>query len=598
MALPPLLSKRPQSSRKVHQRSVGLQTLLLCFFTGVATIPVLFLGAWVYHSAHSAREQSVAEKHQLLARTISDELAGYADDLETLFEERSQGEPQPFSEEGKTLLRSKNVQMLAFIEQTQNLYCMGDGSWLPREGISALDEQKKLAQQQPGTTYISPVFINQHNTPTFYLLRVNNVRKLVIAAISTEHFMNIQQRIDFGESGHAAIVDQNGRVLAHPLSAWERNARKLSALKPIEQMQERGEGVARFYSPALKDEMIAGYAVVPEVGWGVMIPQRYREIQAQALETKKIALLLSAGGLALAVTISWQLTRYILTPIQAVIAAAKALESGQLVPSLSTTTLNARPRLPKELTHLLLAFDQMAAEVSLTRSTLEQRVKERTQKLAAEVNRRTQLEQQLIQQATHDALTGLPNRRLLTERLQSLIALSRRSGDAFALLFLDLDGFKTINDTYGHSVGDRLLVQVSQRLKASLRECDSVFRLGGDEFVVLAEQMDAETVYRKIGVLTDKIIATLQRPFYIQKRSLSVGVSIGAKIATGDHTITADQLLEAADRAMYQAKLAGNCAVIDDDTVCSLTIDNETRGDETRGIEHGDRARRKIDCLF
>jgi len=561
MAVPPILSKHRHQHSKKSPAAVGLQALLLCFFLGVAIVPLSCLGAWVYNSALTTTEQDVVEKHQLLAKNISDELAVYAADLNALFKERSQGEPKAFSAEGKRLLRSKQIQMLAFIKGDSGTYCVGDRSWLPKNGLSELRHERRTAWLRPGKTRVSPVKINQRGDPAIYLLRVNNDRNLVVAAVSTDHFMQVQSRISFGNSGHAAIVDQDGNALAHPMSEWERNARSLTALEPIARMQESSEGIAKFYSPAMKAEMIAGYAIVPQLGWGVMIPQRYSEIRARARKTKHAAMLVSLLGLGLAVILSWQLTRYILRPIQSVIQAAKALESGQVTVPLAGAATVAHRRLPKELLNLLTAFDQMAAEVSTVRATLEQRVEERTQKLVEEVERRTQLEQQLVEQATHDALTGLPNRRLLTERLDSLIALSQRSNQPFAVLFLDLDGFKAINDTYGHKAGDVLLVEVSKRLKGTLRKSDVIFRLGGDEFVVLVERIaSAQAAQELTRSLTHKLIEVLRSPLLIDGDEMIVGASIGIKISHGQES--AQQILSDADDAMYRAKSAGNCAII------------------------------------
>ncbi|MEM6450813.1 MAG: diguanylate cyclase [Cyanobacteria bacterium P01_D01_bin.105] len=558
---PPLPPPPLSAPSKPRRPSVGLQTLLLCFSTGVAIIPILFLGTWVYHNALSSREKAVVEKHQLLAKNISEELAVYGEDLDTLFSERSQGEPVPFTEEGKMLLRAKQIRMLAFMKDDSRLYCMGDESWLPQGGMDELHHERHLAWLRPGKTRISPVKINQRGEPTIYLLRVTDVRQLAVAAVNTDYFMTVQERINFGGSGHAAIVDQDGNVLAHPSSDWERSAKNLLALAPIALMQERSQGVAKFYSPAVNDHMIAGYARSPKTGWGVMIPQRYSEIQSQALETKKIALAVSIMGLGFAIVISWRLTRYILGPIQAVIQSAKTLESGQPVAPLATNLATAQRHLPKEFINLLMAFDHMAAEIANVRTNLELRVVERTQKLEEEVNWRKHLQQQLIQQATHDALTGLPNRRLLTERLTSLVALSQRSGGSFAVLFLDLDGFKKVNDTYGHKTGDDLLIEISKRLKQNLRKSDAIFRLGGDEFVILIERISRiETAQQITQLLTEKLFETLRAPLLIGGDEISVGASIGVKISNGHEP--AEQILSDADDAMYQAKVKGNCAIV------------------------------------
>lgn len=156
-------------------------------------------------------------------------------------------------------------------------------------------------------------------------------------------------------------------------------------------------------------------------------------------------------------------------------------------------------------------------------------------------------------QAMHDALTDLPNRTLLLDRLQQAIRAAEREGHQLALILLDLDRFKEVNDTLGHHVGDQLLQQVATRLKAVLRESDTVARLGGDEFCVL---LSASHVNQAMFIAR-KIINTVEKPIIFNGVSLSVGASLG--IATyPEHGETPSALLQCADAAMYVAK-RNNC---------------------------------------
>jgi diguanylate cyclase (GGDEF)-like protein/PAS domain S-box-containing protein len=160
--------------------------------------------------------------------------------------------------------------------------------------------------------------------------------------------------------------------------------------------------------------------------------------------------------------------------------------------------------------------------------------------------------------AFYDPLTGLPNRRLLNDRLQQAFAFSARSGHESALLFIDLDNFKDINDTLGHDIGDLLLQQAAQRLKSCMRESDTVARMGGDEFVVMLEELsekpiEAATEAKAVG---EKIIAALNQPYQLATHEYHCTASIGVTLFS-DHHQSADDLLKRADIAMYQAKKAG-----------------------------------------
>lgn len=159
--------------------------------------------------------------------------------------------------------------------------------------------------------------------------------------------------------------------------------------------------------------------------------------------------------------------------------------------------------------------------------------------------------------AYHDMLTGLPNRRLFSDRLEQAIARARRKGHRVAVMLLDLDDFKIINDTHGHSTGDEVLIAISHRLRQAVRESDTVARLGGDEFVVLLPETlhveDAATV-------AQKIIETVREPVAIGNRQYFLGVSIGLALFP-EHASNAERLLQQADIAMYIAKRRGGSAL-------------------------------------
>jgi diguanylate cyclase (GGDEF)-like protein/PAS domain S-box-containing protein len=164
--------------------------------------------------------------------------------------------------------------------------------------------------------------------------------------------------------------------------------------------------------------------------------------------------------------------------------------------------------------------------------------------------------------AFYDSLTGLPNRRLLWDRLESALASSHRSGRKGALLFIDMDNFKTLNDTLGHDMGDLLLQQVGQRLEHGLREGDTVARLGGDEFVVMLEDLSEQALdaAAQTEVIGNKILATLNQPYQLATHDYHSSPSIGATLFNG-HEQSTEELIKQADIAMYHAKSSGRNAL-------------------------------------
>jgi diguanylate cyclase (GGDEF)-like protein/PAS domain S-box-containing protein len=181
---------------------------------------------------------------------------------------------------------------------------------------------------------------------------------------------------------------------------------------------------------------------------------------------------------------------------------------------------------------------------------------------ASDMTARKRAEQEIRKLAFYDPLTQLPNRRLLMDRLTHALSLSERTGAEGALLFIDLDKFKTLNDTRGHHVGDRHLMQVAVRLKDCLRDCDTVARWGGDEFVVLLEGLgtDGAEAARRAALVTDKLLAGLNEPYLLQGQEHHSSPSIGVVMFRGQ-ALSADELLKRADLAMYQAKGSGRNTV-------------------------------------
>jgi diguanylate cyclase (GGDEF)-like protein len=171
---------------------------------------------------------------------------------------------------------------------------------------------------------------------------------------------------------------------------------------------------------------------------------------------------------------------------------------------------------------------------------------------AAARRKRRRVAQRLAHLAYHDHLTDLPNRVLLQDRLAQAVRVANRERSSCALLVLDLDGFKLVNDSYGHRTGDRVLQQIAARVRTTLREADTVARLGGDEFAVVLPSADVDGA----RAAARKVLRGLEQPCLVDHRPLSVGGSIGIACFP-DHGRSADALLQRADVAMYLAKSDG-----------------------------------------
>jgi diguanylate cyclase (GGDEF)-like protein len=198
---------------------------------------------------------------------------------------------------------------------------------------------------------------------------------------------------------------------------------------------------------------------------------------------------------------------------------------------------------------LIIVFGLAVLSIALIASVLDSRLESRTAVLASSL---ASADQKLRFMAHHDGLTELPNRVMLMERLKQEMERSRLDGSCFSVLFLDLDGFKEINDTFGHHIGDLLLIAVARRIRSRIRSTDTLARIGGDEFVMIVNAAEATDA----AWIADKLVAAVCNPFAIAGEELRVTASIGIAIYNGAEN-EESELLMSADAAMYRAKALG-----------------------------------------
>ena len=270
--------------------------------------------------------------------------------------------------------------------------------------------------------------------------------------------------------------------------------------------------------------MLASYARVPELGWGVIV-ERPAATSLEAIHTKLDLLfggllLIVAAAMGFGVVGAGRLSR----PLATLTVAVDRLATGDSSAPLPKAGLTEIVRLAATFSHLRKQLDARTAERELA-------------------------EEALKHQALHDALTGLANRVLFTDRLEHAVSRRDRQPNSVAVLFVDLDRFKGINDSLGHEQGDVVLVTVAERLRGCMRSGDTAARFGGDEFTVLLEDIDGQR--GAIGV-AQRITNELARPMHLAGTDVIITASIG--IAVVGPRSSATQLLREADQAMYRAK--------------------------------------------
>lgn len=267
------------------------------------------------------------------------------------------------------------------------------------------------------------------------------------------------------------------------------------------------------------------------LGWTVIARQPLDEAYAPARETTRYILLWGSGLAVLFALLGWLVTGYFTRPLRQIAEAADRLSAGEIsvIPELKSTReieilSNSIRHLVESLTHQQNALGAME------------------------------------NLAHHDALTGLPNRVALESYLPRAQQRSQANSNCLALFYLDLDGFKPINDQFGHAAGDQLLREVAVRLRSCLREGDLVARLGGDEFLMVLQVPSGEAL-GQAQLVAERTLAALSAPVDLGNNQVMVGCSIGGALWPLDSSNLAEAL-ELADQALYQAKHAGkNCAV-------------------------------------
>jgi diguanylate cyclase (GGDEF)-like protein len=381
------------------------------------------------------------------------------------------------------------------------------------------------------------------------------MQAVLLGELRIDLIEQLRRKVRFGEKGHSAIVDQTGHVVAHPNPKWMAEMRDISDWPIVKQMMAGKTGVTTFYSPFIKADMVAGYAAVPGIGWGIMVPQPKSEVAAQVNGLMRSHIIWGLAGLLLAILLAIMIARWITRPLNQLAAAGHNLLANGLRGYLPETKPDA-PAEVRELgttiTALVASLQQSRDEVQELNENLQGRVDAATQRLR-ESNER------LEQAARVDYLTALANRRHFETSLSQ--ALSRRRGDVdnVCIMLIDIDHFKQINDFYGHGGGDAVLNHVARILERQMRAEDLVARYGGDEFVAHMR------CSHEIGIeRAQQIRQTIEQCGIPWKdKTIHITASIGLYCQPIGDKVQVNDLLNHADNAMYDAKQRGRNRVVD-----------------------------------
>ncbi len=344
-----------------------------------------------------------------------------------------------------------------------------------------------------------------------------------ISALKSPNFLDSLYTTRIGETGGLVLVSPRDRLIVGASDA----DLALQPLPPPGAHPQLDRALQGFRGAAVSVrfgiEELAAIATVPSSGWFVVARMPTRELYAPVRQLNRFLLSNTVIIAPLFVLIMVVALRRVMRPLKNAAFHADRMTHGE-IPFEPLPVVHH-----DEVGHLTAAFNRVLSKLIESRAEHEH-------------------------SALHDALTDLPNRQLLADRMGLALARLKRNQGYIAVLFLDLDGFKQINDQFGHKAGDAALQEVAKRLGRSMRQEDTLARVGGDEFVVLLCDLGegAETVAELVA---NKCLKVFREPFMINNTPCQLGTSIGIAIGGGD--ASADKLLVAADRAMYRAKEAG-----------------------------------------
>ncbi|MEO0930781.1 MAG: diguanylate cyclase [Pseudomonadota bacterium] len=511
-----------------------LRYLLILVFFSLALAPVLLFHAWPHTTMINRELARVEGQHGLLAHRLANALDSFAADVETTVKFLARNERQWGQfRDLESLMGPVELRHLCVVNLSNGLV----SAQLNRTGpgcppsFSDATLTALFSRIPEGGLGFGAVRSAVDDVNVMNVAMAQTSAQMIVGAIDTRYFQALGREISFGEGGHAAIFDHVGNVLSHPLDTWVRDRKNIAALPPVEKALRGKSGIDLFYSAARETEMVAGLAPVTATGWGVMVPQPLSELVAAAQKTQQATVYVMMIGVVAALTMALFVARLIVRPLEELTATAHQVAAGTFV-------------LPKQLRFPLFQ--------SLELRELYSSVREMVVRLRKNQSRINKL-------AFFDNITGLSNRECFRRRIQAFLD-DGKPGNEAALLFLDLDGFKAINDTMGHDVGDHVLGQVGARLNelfpddvltphqsilSNYKSGVSIARLGGDEFALFLPHANAARGLELAETIRERIAV----PFPHEDRVLTLGVSIGIACLPSD-AMTYTELLKAADIAM------------------------------------------------
>lgn len=539
---------------------MSIRTKLILAFMIFSIIPMGFVALHLYREATSRILSTTGEHFEALAQLKSDEITRYFDQVKIDLASAQDFvvlrsnipillslKNRPDDPRYRAAKQMLDIQIIKYAtdHQIDDIDILSpDGKVIySKDGDDTGHIEKEthsvatLLREGKNGTYFTDVFRKMEKgtsvdfmlaSAPLYDLKGKTIGVIVFELNLNTFFEHIQSTTGLGKSGETLIVKRVGDTvrylnpLRHKLESGPVKMGDQRALPAqLAASGQSGFGITHDYRGV---EVVAAWRTIPAAAWGIVVKTDAVEAFAPVIGLRDD--LLAAGALAftLGMLFSLWLAHSMSEPIRALQKAAEELGHGNLEYQVPVESNDEIGQLSRTFNRMVLNLREITAS-----------------------------RDQIRHLANHDALTGLPNRLLLEDRLQQALVEGRREDEIVAVMFLDLDGFKGVNDTYGHEAGDVLLKQVAIRLLHCVRERDTVARLGGDEFVIIFINVKGLS---NVEMIARKVVRAFERSFDISGFTLNVSTSIGVSLYP-QHAASPDDLMQLADEAMYQAKRAG-----------------------------------------
>lgn len=514
--------------------------LLFASFCLVSMIPVGIIAYDVYNKSWAHAWREATEKHQLLAVNLTKSISLYVQGRSTQlgYLSKTLSDNVYTTDEKSELMASffksfTELSSLAYVksngELEKFLHDDTDITTSPSAPLSidafaeqpyfikTRDEQVPLIEaivtspftNKPTIIITKPIIRNTNEQPAQQAEDENteqtsikgDTTDVLIAELNIAPIEELRRSIKFGTEGQPAIFDPYGRVIAHANSDWMTQMKDLSVLPVVKKMLNKETGVTEYFLPGTGASMVAGYTFIPRLNWGVMVDQPKieitRDVQALLFSHFKWSL----GALLCAIILAIPLARWITKPINSLATSANSVTRNNFRGEISEFTGSA----PKEIVQLGNTIRTLISGLRKSKANVD----ELNEKLQIRINEATKelivTNKKLEKLAETDFLTGLANRRFFESELEEAISDYKTKNQISALLYIDLDNFKLINDTYGHVVGDDILQKITRLIKEHTHKDDLVARLGGDECAILIRNTDEAHAMQKASQICNAV---------------------------------------------------------------------------------------------